>query len=270
MGFHLSSTVSASMSDICGSERTTLTCCDRYLSIFWHDARLMPCFMWMQHFMHPSLLWRNLFSVSIDCDMFICLPLNSFFDMFADLPYLPFSSSSVKCMKACVIGLAGHLILTFSIDIPISTVVFSVDIQLLVHLCHHGTLSSLVLVFLCPVILSNSCVRLSNSVVWIFYHGHIFHSGDSLIHFVLSVVAVIFHFSIVLFIPCIWRLTELNTLPFDWIIIASIRSIVLFWTGRRISTELFQLSFSSLLLFQREPSFHLFSSHPAVSWTFRL
>ena len=77
------------------------------------DERGMLCFVSMQHLMYPSLFWWNLSSASIAGNILVFLPLTSFFDMFADLTYLTISSLSLKCMKACVIGLAGHFILKF-------------------------------------------------------------------------------------------------------------------------------------------------------------
>ena len=86
------------------------------------DGRGMLCFVSMQHLMYPSLFWWNLSSASIASNIFVFLPLTSFFDMFADLTYLTISSLSLKCVKACVIGLAGHFILKIFIDIPNSVI----------------------------------------------------------------------------------------------------------------------------------------------------
>ena len=114
-------------------EGTAMTCSDHYMSIYWHvdlrigSARSMrkkchvsyECSIWCV----PTSIWWNLSSASIDCDIFIFLPLNSFLAMFADLTYLFLSSLSLKSMKAYVISLAGHLIFTFSVEIPISVIV---------------------------------------------------------------------------------------------------------------------------------------------------
>ena len=76
-------------------------------------------------------------------------------------------------MKACVIGLAGHLILTFSANIPMKP-------------CCYGF--SLVLAFLSLAVFS------SFSSARIFYRGKlVFHGSDSFVLFVVSVIAFIFH-----------------------------------------------------------------------------
>ena len=84
------------------------------------DSSGTLCFMWIQYLTYPILLLWNLSSAYIDLVIFIFLPLNSFFNMFAELMNLFLSPSSLKWMNACVIGFVGHSILALPMFIPTS------------------------------------------------------------------------------------------------------------------------------------------------------
>ena len=79
------------------------------------------CSIWRTPFFSDGIcLLRPLIALSLTSFLVVL-----FFNMFADLMNLFLSSSFWKWMNACVIGIAGHSILAFSIVIPISVIDFS-------------------------------------------------------------------------------------------------------------------------------------------------
>ena len=106
------------LTTICSS---TDTCFDSLFSEI--DVREVLRFVWMQHLTYPNLFWWNFSSASIACDIFIFSPFQ-FFPLhirWSDV-LVPFMLS-LWSRKAYVMGLAGHFILTFSVDIPITSIV---------------------------------------------------------------------------------------------------------------------------------------------------
>ena len=194
------------------------------------------CSIWL---MDPSLFWRNLSSTSMVQDIFIFRPLSSFFKMFADLTNLSLSSLSLTCKNARVIGLAGHLILIWSIGIPIEVMISSACV-----------VSSWNPVTTAPLLFWSSC-ELFPSVSFVFVPLPLLfvvifflHGGDLLVHSVIFVVAFFLHFSIVVFAPCSWKPTDSNVS----FVIFSIVFVQNFRTGLSItSSDLFEAMYISLL-----------------------
>ena len=127
----------------------------------------------------------------MDGDIFIFLPQNFLLQhvCLSDVRFIIHNE-----LNACVIGLDGHLILTVSVAIPILDNCFpSIDIQLLVLLCHHETL--LLQLFLgSGLVVSCNVLQLLLSSLPLCLNLLSWTNVSPVVFFLVSVVAVIFHF----------------------------------------------------------------------------
>ena len=169
-------------------------------------------------------------------------PLNSLFNMFADLTNLCLSSLSVNCKHACVIGLAGHLIVSCSVDIPIVVVIsFSMSCTSRREIPPLRLFSGSGLLVSCAL----PCRSLSSRFLCCFgLPAWALHSGDFFVHSAVFVITVFFQLSIVVFIPCSCNPTDCT--------IVSFVCFIIFLILQSYSLEIPAISFPfSLLIFSR-------------------
>ena len=195
-----------------------------HVHMFWSQSVRLPihvlsiCLFWSARVVHcvscKCSIWgiqfflRNLSSASMAGDIITSRPLKSFFNVFADLTNVSLSSLSANCKNACVIGLAGHLIWIWSVDIPI---VVMISFSMSCTSC--SVVSSWNPATTAPLWFWSSCEFLPSMpfgftslplVFGFLQHGHpIFHSGDfSFILLYLSSQSS-FIFLIVVFNPAV-------------------------------------------------------------------